>query len=480
MKIALDRAIPDSIKTAALIHLVFEGERPAIVPEDLFESGEVAGKAMEFTLLHQGAEAAARRVVIAGAGKRGDFNPAVLRKTVAAAVRFVKSKSIRNAVLVLDESLTTAENVSAATEGAIAGNMEFDRHKSDKSATKLMESLTLAVAKEGMEEACEIGCTVAEAQNFTRMLGNEPPNILTPLALAAHAQSMAEQAGLSCEVLDEDRLKQLGFGALLGVAMGSAAPPALIVLRYVPAGGAGGTQLGLVGKAVTFDSGGISIKPADGMEQMKYDMMGGAAMIGAMQAIAQLKPSIAVTAVVAAVENMLDGRAQRPSDIVTTLSGKTVEVLNTDAEGRMILADALTYATRIGCTHLIDAATLTGAVVVALGHTFTGVFSNDDSLREQWMKAAEAGGERMWHLPMDEEFKEKLKGSYADLQNIAGGRYGGASMAANFLKEFAGSTPWVHLDIAGTAWIEEAKPWMAKGPTGCMVRSLVKLAMNWQ
>ncbi len=274
-------------------------------------------------------------------------------------------------------------------------------------------------------------------------------------------------------------MTQLGFGGLLGVAMGSAEPPVLIVLRYVPSTGSGTTNLGLIGKAVTFDSGGISIKPAEGMEQMKYDMMGGATVLAAMQAIAQLKPSIAVTAVIASVENMLGGRAQRPSDIVKTLSGKTVEGLNTDAEGRMILADALTYAIRLGCTHLVDAATLTGAVVVALGHTYTGVFSNDDSLRERWMQAAAAEGERMWHLPMNDEYKEKLTGSFADLQNI-GGRYGGASIAANFLKEFVDRTPWVHLDIAGTAWLDEMKPWMTKGPTGSPVRSFARLASDWK
>jgi leucyl aminopeptidase len=290
---------------------------------------------------------------------------------------------------------------------------------------------------------------------------------------------MAGQYGLECEVLDRERLIQLGFGALLGVAMGSAEPPVLIVLRYVPKSPVSATNLGLIGKAVTFDSGGISIKPAEGMEQMKYDMMGGATVLGAMQAIAQLKPAIAVTAVIASVENMLGGRAQRPSDIVKCLSGKTVEVLNTDAEGRMILADALTYAIRLGCTHLIDAATLTGAIVVALGHTYTGVFSDDEALRDRWMKAASAEGERMWHMPMHDEFKERLKGSFADLQNI-GGRYGGASIAANFLKEFSEKTPWLHLDIAGTAWLDEKKPWMAKGPTGSPVRSFARIALDWK
>jgi leucyl aminopeptidase len=479
MKVALAKAAPGSLKTDALIRMAFEGESDDSVAQDLIDSGEVTGKALEFTLLHQTNGSAARRVAIAGAGKRADFNAMVLRNTVAAAVRFIKSKSIKDAVLGLDKGLATPENVAAAVEGAILGNFELDKHKSDKTGSKSLDALTIAVDADGLESAAEQGRILAEAQNFARMLGNEPPNRLTPTALAEYAREMAGKYGLGCEIFDRERMTQLGFGALLGVAMGSAEPPVLIILRYVPSTSAGSTNLGLIGKAVTFDSGGISIKPAENMDQMKYDMMGGATVLGAMQAIAQLKPAIAVTAVIASVENMLGERAQRPGDIVTTLSGKTVEVLNTDAEGRMILADALTYAVRLGCTHLVDAATLTGAVVVALGHTYTGVFSNDTPLRERWMKAAAAEGERMWHMPIDNDFKEKLKGSFADLQNI-GGRYGGASIAANFLEEFVEKKPWVHLDIAGTAWLDETKPWMVKGPTGSPVRSFTKLALDWE
>jgi leucyl aminopeptidase len=234
----------------------------------------------------------------------------------------------------------------------------------------------------------------------------------------------------------------------------------------------------LVGKGVTFDSGGLSIKPADGMEKMKYDMAGGAAMIGAMRAIAQIKPAIPVTAVIPAVENMTGSRAQRPGDIVTSLSGKTIEVLNTDAEGRLILADALTYAKRLGCTHLVDAATLTGAIVVALGHIYVGLFASDDALREKVMAAAEAEGEKMWQMPLDDDYKDYLKSAFADLPNI-GGRWGGAITAATFLKEFADGTPWVHLDIAGTAWLDDAKPFLAKGPSGVAVRTLVRLVDKW-
>jgi leucyl aminopeptidase len=290
---------------------------------------------------------------------------------------------------------------------------------------------------------------------------------------------MAAANGLECEVLDRDRMQQLGMGSLLGVAQGSAEPPALILLRYRPAvESISSAHLGLVGKGVTFDTGGISIKPADGMEKMKYDMAGGAAMIGAMRALAQLKPAIPVTALIPAVENMPGSRAQRPGDIVTSLSGKTVEVINTDAEGRLILADALTYARRLGCTHLVDAATLTGAVVVALGNINVGAFGTDDAMVERVLQAARAAGEKMWRMPLEEDYKELLKSAFADMANV-GGRPGGAITAAWFLREFAEQTPWVHLDIAGTAWLDDAKPYMSKGPTGVGVRTFVNLAMSW-
>jgi leucyl aminopeptidase len=481
MEIKLTR--PSEAKTGALIIPIFEDTVRAsdVIPKDLIDSGEVAGKSLEFTLLHQTGNAGPRRILLAGAGKSASFGPGDLRKLSAAAVRFLKTKSIKEVVFSLPESLLSEANASAVVEGAVLGNFEPDQNKSDKTSSKFIDSFSLAANKDGLETAVNQARILAEAQNAARALGNEPPNRLTPLVLADYARKMADQFGLGCEILDRERMTQLGFGALLGVAMGSAQPPVLIVLRYVPEHptSEGSPHLGLVGKAVTFDSGGISIKPADGMELMKFDMMGGATVIGAMQAIAQLKPPIAVTAVVASVENMLGDRAQRPSDIVTTLSGKTVEVLNTDAEGRMILADALTYAQRLGCTHMVNAATLTGAIVVALGHTFTGVFGNDDSFLDRWMNASQSEHERMWKMPIDEEFKDRLKSSYADLQNI-GGRYGGASIAANFLKEFADPTPWVHLDIAGTAWLEDAKPWMAKGATGCPTRTFVRLAMDWK
>jgi len=483
MQVTLERHPIEEVQTDALVLPVFQDRREdRLGLGELYDAGEISGKPLEMTLLHNVPGMRAKRLLAAGVGKPEKFNAAELRKAVGAAIRHLKSKSIKDAAIWLDAAQAGGDYVSAAVEGAILGNFETDRYKTDKKDVKSVERFTVVVAGGGphLEAAVERGRIIAEAQNFTRELANEPPNRLTPLALAEYARRMAEEFGLEYEALDRDRMAQLGMGSLLGVAIGSAEPPVLIVLRYRPAAAPqGSVHLGLVGKGVTFDTGGISIKPADGMEKMKYDMAGGAAMIGAMRAIVQLKPAIPVTALIPAVENMPGSRAQRPGDIVTSLSGKTIEVINTDAEGRLILADALTYAQKLGCTHLVDAATLTGAVVVALGHYNVGLFANDDALRERVMLAARAEGEKMWHMPLEDDYKDYLKNAYADISNV-GGRYGGAVTAAMFLKEFADPTPWVHLDIAGTAWLDEGKPFLAKGPTGVPLRTMVRLAMDWQ
>jgi leucyl aminopeptidase len=289
---------------------------------------------------------------------------------------------------------------------------------------------------------------------------------------------MAQEVGLKCEVYGADKIKELKMGAFWSVAQGSDEPPALIILKYEPAGAPEKPVLGLVGKGITFDTGGISIKPADGMEKMKYDMAGGAAMIGAMRAIALLKPKVKVTAIVCATENMPSGKAQKPGDVQIAMSGKSIEIINTDAEGRLVLADGLYYARQLGCTHLVDAATLTGAVVVALGYVNAGIFANNDELYDRFHKAEDQAGEKFWRMPLDDEYKEVIKSSIADIVN-SGGRWGGAVTAAMFLKEFAEDTPWLHLDIAGTAWTEDAKPWIAKGPSGIAVRSLVEFVKGF-
>jgi leucyl aminopeptidase len=289
---------------------------------------------------------------------------------------------------------------------------------------------------------------------------------------------MAAVVGLQCQVYSTEKLHELKMGAFWSVAQGSAEPPALIVLRYEPEGVTEGPVLGLVGKGVTFDSGGISIKPSDNMEKMKYDMAGGAAMIGVMRAIALLKPRVRVLCVVCATENMPDGKAQKPGDVQTAMSGKTIEIINTDAEGRLVLADGLSYAKQLGATHLIDAATLTGACVVALGYVNAGVFANDDAAYAKFESALAASGENFWRLPLGEEYAELIKSDIGDIKNT-GGRWGGASTAAEFLKVFAEETPWIHLDIAGVAWVEDSKPYIAKGPSGVAVRSILEWVRSY-
>jgi leucyl aminopeptidase len=468
----------EQIEADAIAVVLFEGgEAIAAVKtwlDELRTSGEFTGKPGEMAVLHQPQNFKAKRLVVVGGGKAEAFDAAALRKAVGTVVRALKQKGVKKLAWML-----AGGSAEAAAEGAILGNYEPDMHKPSSEAKPLEVFDVVAEAKSpALEQALERGVILAEAQNFARDLGNEPANRLPPQVLAERAAAMAHEYRLDCEVLDQDRMRQLGMGSLLGVAMGSEAVPAFIVIRYRPSQSKSNDHLALIGKGVTFDSGGISIKPAEHMDQMKYDMCGGAAVIGAMRAIAQLKPPVAVTAFIPAVENMLNGRAQRPGDIVKSLSGKTIEVLNTDAEGRLILNDAITYAKKLGCTHLVDAATLTGAIVVALGHVNTGVFTNNDALLGRVLAAAKNEGEKMWHMPLDDDYKELLKSTFADLANI-GGRWGGAISAAWFLKEFAEDTPWVHLDIAGTAWLDDAKPFMAKGPTGVCVRTFANLATSW-
>jgi leucyl aminopeptidase len=481
MKTTAERQAIEKIEADALIVPILEGRKEErFGAGGLFDSGEATGKLFELTLIHRPPGVAAARVLLAGAGKPAEFDAGQLRKVAGAAVRHLKSKSCKNVALALESEWATPDYVSAAVEGAVLGHYEPDQYKTGNDKTALESFRVVAGAEAaGAEEAAERGRILAEAQNFTRALVNEPANRLTPANIAGAAWQMASEFRLDCEVLDQDQMKALGMGALLGVAQGSAEPPALIVLHYRPENPAGTAHLGLVGKGVTFDTGGISIKPADGMEKMKYDMAGGAAMLGAMRALAQLKPAIPVSAFIPCVENMPGSRAQRPGDIVTTMSGKTVEVINTDAEGRLILADAITYARRQGCTHLVDAATLTGAIVVALGHLRVGLFANQDAMRDRVLAAADAAGERMWPMPLDPDYKDYLKSAFADLPNV-GGRWGGAITAAMFLKEFAEDTPWVHLDIAGTAWLDDAKPFLAKGATGLPLRTMVRLATEWK
>jgi leucyl aminopeptidase len=469
--------------------LLTEDEAVQAAAEAVLESGEFKSGANETLLLHAPAGLAARRLLIVGLGKQAKVDAHGVRRAAGVAVRFSKPRGVRNLVFALpsSESLPAAGAARAAAEGALVGDFDPDTYRSDR-RDQSVETFTLAAGtgadKAVLQAAVDEGVIVGESQNFTRVLVNEPGNKLTPTILGQRAAAMAAEVGLKCDVYSTEKLHELKMGSFLGVAQGSAEPPALIVMRYEPEGVTDGPILGLVGKGITFDTGGISIKPADKMEQMKYDMAGGAAMIGAMRAIALLKPKVRVISVVCAAENMPDGKAYKPGDVLTAMPsaegkpGKTIEIINTDAEGRLVLADGLTYAKQLGATHLIDAATLTGACVVALGIVNAGIFSNDEAAYEKFKNALAVSGEKFWRLPLDDEYKDMIKSDIGDIKNT-GGRYGGASTAAEFLHTFAEDTPWIHLDIAGAAWIEDSRPYIAKGPSGIAMRSILEWVRSY-
>ena len=440
--------------------------------------GEFKAGANETLLLHAPTGLAAKRLLLVGLGKQAKVAVHGARDAAGTAVRVAKPRGIREMVLALPESdlLPPGPCVRAAVEGAFVGDFDPDTYRSNRQ-DRSVESFTVAAPagsrQTALEAALAEGVIVGESQNFARALVNEPGNKLTPTVLGQRAAQMAGEVDLHCDVYSTETLHELKMGAFWSVSQGSAEPPALIVLRYEPEGVIGGPVLGLVGKGITFDTGGISIKPSDNMEKMKYDMAGGAAMIGAMRAIALLKPKVRVIGIVCAAENMPDGKAQKPGDLQTAMSGKTIEIINTDAEGRLVLADGLAYAKQLGATHLIDAATLTGACVVALGMINAGAFSNDDATYAKFDAALAVSGEKFWRLPLGDEYVEMIKSEIGDIKNT-GGRWGGAITAAEFLHAFAEDTPWIHLDIAGVAWVEDARPYIAKGPSGVAVRSILE------
>ena len=496
MQITLESKPFAGIETEALVSYVFEESDPvqgrvAEIDESsgallrrLAKSGELTGKMLEFTLVHAPAGLQSPRLLLVGAGKREQWSPATLRKVSGAALRYLKTRSVKNFAMLVREGEATQESAQVIVEGVLAADFESDKYKTDKKNDKRIESVFIAgysdAERASGERGVAKGRVIADSQNFARDLINEPSNKLTPSILAEKAEAMAKAAGLTMEVLDEKKIADLKMGALLSVAQGSIEPPRMIVITYnPPSAKPGAPVIGLVGKAVTFDTGGISIKPSEGMEKMKYDMAGGATMIGVMRALATLKPAVKVICVVPSTENMPGGRAQKPGDIQTAMSGKTIEVLNTDAEGRLILADGVHYAKQLGATHLIDAATLTGAIVVALAGVNVGVFGSDQAFTDKLLASAKAAGEKMWQMPIDEEYREFIKGTVADIQNISSGKGGGATIGAMFIKEFTGDSPWIHLDIAGTAWNDDAKPWLAKGPTAVGLRTLVHLIMSY-
>ncbi len=423
------------------------------------------------------------RVLAIGAGARKDYSPDRARKLAIAGTVAARQRGLGRIAFAQRATATATQDevydAQAIAEGLLLGAFDADSYKT---ATRDTAALTEAQvvtrrASDALAAAVDRGRILGECSNFARTLSNEPSNVLTPRELAQRAEQSSREVGLDVDILDEHRIASLNMGLLQGVARGSNEPARVIVMRHNPPGVTTGPVLGLIGKGVTFDTGGISIKPAEGMERMKDDMAGGAAVIAAMRAIALLKAPMRVIGIVPTTENMPGGKAIKPGDILTGASGKTVEVINTDAEGRLILGDALWYARELGATHLVDVATLTGACVVALGKITSGLFGTPDWWLELVRRTADRSGDRAWPMPLFEEYFDQLKSDIADMTNV-GGRPAGAVTAAMFLKEFTGGLPWAHFDVAGTAWAEDAKAFQPKGPNGIAVRTLAELAFT--
>lgn len=449
----------------------------------LIAQGEIKGKLNEVTVVHSLGKLPSARVAIIGLGKQEELSRDKIRGAVAEACRLLRKKRVGRIATVAQGAgvvdISPEGAAQAAIEGALLGLYSFRKHITKEAEYGDIKQITIVAADKTeltrLERGCDKGRVLAEAANLARDMANEPANYMTPGDMAEAAAKLAKSRGLELKVLEKEQMRELGMGALLGVAQGSRQPPKFIVLQY-RGGSSGEFDVMLAGKGITFDSGGISIKPSRKMDEMKGDMAGGAAVIAAMSAIAQLKPRLNVTALVPATENLPDGSALKPGDIVTAINGKTIEIISTDAEGRLILADALGYAKRLGAKVIIDVATLTGSCQVALGDVVTGAFGNNQELVDKVIAAGAEAGELIWQMPMYDQYKEQNKSDVADIKNV-GGRYAGAITAAQFLAEFVGDTPWVHLDIAGTFMSEKERAYLVKGATGVPVRTLVNLVL---
>jgi leucyl aminopeptidase len=449
----------------------------------LVEQGEIKGKLNEISIIHSLGKIPARIVAVAGLGKQPDFTPDKIRGLAAEFCRSLRRLNCRRIATIVHSAGVGGIEPEAAsqalTEGSLLGLYRFRKHMTKETENHDIAELIIVekdVAKlPALKEGCKTGEVIAEATNLARDWINEPANYMTPSGMAKVAKELAKTHSLGLTIMDREQMEKEGMCALLGVAQGSRQPPKLIVLSYKGDKTSPDT-LGLVGKGITFDSGGISIKPSEGMAEMKGDMAGAAAVMAALVAISQLKPKVNVTAVVPATENLPGGNALKPGDILKAVNGKTIEVVNTDAEGRLILADALSYAVKQGLSPLVDLATLTGACRVALGDIYSGIFGNSQELIEKLVKAGADAGERLWQMPMHEDYKELNKSDVADIKN-SGGRWAGAITAAHFLAEFVGDTPWAHIDIAGTSFMEKERGYLVKGATGVGVRTLISLAL---
>ncbi len=450
----------------------------------LLRDGLLEGRSGETQTLH-GGELKAKRVVVAGTGKPAAVDYDAARRAAGNLARTLRGMNAGRVAWSTQHYYSGTVDLDrlggALAEGVALGLYRFDRHhtkENDRPRGKV-ESVTFveegARSVAAVTRGVERGRVLGEATNFTRDLANEPANLMTPTVVATRAQEMASEAGLECEIIERDEAERLGMGSYLSVANGSVQPPKFIVLRY--RGGGSGRPVALVGKGITFDTGGISLKPGAGMERMKGDMSGAAAVIGAMQAIAELKPKVNVIGIAPCTENMPSGSATKPGDVVYAMDGQSIEILNTDAEGRLILADGIAYAKKEGCNPIVDVATLTGAMSVALGKVRYGIHTNNDRLYADLERAAGVAGERVWRMPMDKEYFDLIKSDVADVKNT-GGPQAGSITGAKLIEMFAGDTPWAHLDIAGVMDVDRDAGEYVKGASGQPVRTLVHFVLN--
>ncbi len=450
----------------------------------LIKQGEIKGKPNEITMLHSFGKLPAARVVVVGLGKKSDLSVNKVRGAVAETCRWLRAREISTIATVPQganiNKIGPGDAAQAIAEGALLGTYTFRKHmtkKEDKPGEiKQLSIVGASRLKAQLEKGADKGRIISEATNLARDMVNEPANYMTPTDMAETAARLARERGLEITILDLEQMKKLGMGGMLGVSRGSRQPPKFMILNY-KGGTAKEPDIALVGKGITFDSGGISIKPSEKLEEMKGDMAGGAAVIAAMVAISQLKPKINVMALIPATENLPDGNALKPGDVLTAMNGKTMEIISTDAEGRLILADALSYAKKHGAGKMVDDATLTGACRIALGDICTGAFGNNQELIDRIIAAGNEAGELVWQMPMFDEYGEQNKSDVADVKNV-GGRLAGAITAAKFLAEFVDDTPWVHLDIAGTSLTDKERGYQIKGATGVPVRTLVNLVVS--
>ncbi len=448
---------------------------------EALKSKGFSGKLNQTLVMHTHGKLPAKRVLLVGLGKKAEFNLDCIRQAAASAAKAARELGIKRITTIAHSAgankTTHSEATQATVEGTLLGLYQYAKYKTEKEDSKVVEELNIIENDEKkleeMESAAKVAQALANAQNFVRDVTNSPGNEITPSALGEIAKKLAKEHKLKCTVLGRKEIEKLKMGAFLGVARGSAQEPKFIVIEY----NGGKDTIVLVGKAITFDSGGISIKPAEKMEQMKYDKAGGVAVLGAIKAASELKLPLRVIALIPATENLPSGTALKPGDILTAMSGKTIEIISTDAEGRLILADALSYAAQYKPKAVVDIATLTGACVIALGSVVSGMMGNDEALKAKLKAAGEKSGERVWELPLYKEYSEQIKSDVADMKNV-GNREAGAITAAAFLSKFV-DAPWVHIDIAGTAYSEKDKPYAPKGASGVGVRLLAQFLMDW-